>query len=246
MEEITIIGLDRFDDSNIPNFLCLGILMQKLNFKVNLIYSNKYEKLQKDKYLYLKTLSNFNIYSFDNELDIENIREISKHSKSIIFNPMEYSLNLTKDLLTLNIPLNINFSYLSAKNIDMVSYSKGSSNILIMSRHKHDLKAELANKIINENDTNCIIFKNYGEVNVYSKDGEENSYQLFLNDTNEEFYTYSNIFFTGFIYGQILKKSIQLSSYIGLSLCDIAHNDEFSNDDINPNLVSKIVKQFIN
>ena len=222
MEEITLIGLDRFDNNCLSSFLCSGVLLCKLDFKINLIYSKKYEQLEKSKYEFLKKLSNFDIYDFDNDIKIEDIKDIISNSKTVIFNPMEYNLHLLDELKNLNVPLQINFSYFSAKNKD------------------------LANKIVTQSKTNCIIFKSYGVVDVYSHDGFTYTYKLFLDEVSEEFYTYSNIFFAGFVFGQINKKSTEVSSHIGLALCEMAKDKDktLDADKINLENLTKAMKDF--
>ncbi len=246
MEEITLIGLDRFDNNCLSSFLCSGVLLHKLNCKINLIYSKKYEQMDKSKYEFLKNLSNFNIYDFDSDIKIDEIKNVILNSKTVIFNPMEYNLPLLDKLKNLNVPLQINFSYFSAKNKDLASFSENIDNVLIISRHNHELKRDLANKIVTQSRTNCIIFKSYGVVDVYSHDGFTYTYKLFLDEVSEEFYTYSNIFFTGFIYGQINKKSTEVSSHIGLALCDMAKDKDKTLDDDKINLenLNKAMKNF--
>lgn len=246
MEEITLIGLDRFDNNCLSSFLCSGVLLCKLDFKINLIYSKKYEQLEKSKYEFLKKLSNFDIYDFDNDIKIEDIKDIISNSKTVIFNPMEYNLHLLDELKNLNVPLQINFSYFSAKNKDLALLSENINNVLIISRHNHELKRDLANKIVTQSKTNCIIFKSYGVVDVYSHDGFTYTYKLFLDEVSEEFYTYSNIFFAGFVFGQINKKSTEVSSHIGLALCEMAKDKDKTLDDDKINLenLTKAMKDF--
>lgn len=226
MERVCIIGLDRYDNNQQAQFFCKGILLNKMGYNVDFIYSQKYELIDEKKYNYLKGLHDFNLIQFKENIDFEKIKETLLTSDFVIFNPMEYSLSLLDKLKELDINLYLDLSYFSAKDKDFASLSSKTKATMFLSRHNHDKKIDIVKNImLNSPNTDVIFFKNNGDITIQSSTSNYFT-KLFLDETDEELYLESNIFFTGYILAKEMKKDLTTASHYGISLCDLLKIDD--------------------
>ncbi len=243
MEEVTIIGVDKFLTPNNDNILCKGIIFSKLGYKVNLFHSNKYEPLNEEKRKYLATLDNFTIYECDEKMDIEVVTAAIKRSKFVIINPMDYNYDIIAVAKELNENVYVDLANYHSTDYDFISIGKNTKGTMIISRNKHVLKTNMADQVSKLSDTVAIIFKSDGEITVYTRE-DKNYIKLFIDKNDDELYLYSSIFLAGFIYGYEIKpKDIFEASHYGTVICDLVTRDGIhALDSLTPHKLQKEVK----
>ena len=220
MKKAVILGLDKVDQENTISFLCKGIVLSTLDFKVDVFFDPELEVITKAKDKHIReNCPNLTLHELHGSLS-EECKKYIEEADILIVNPMPYSVNELDYLVSTEHHIYFDLTGLKeyAENYDL--FAKNGYFIFLDNNGIIDT-TEVLNEIVSKKAKYASIFDISGSVNFISKKSGFDYITLSTEPTSKNFYFLASIFLAGLIYSLENKYSASEAMRIATILVDI-------------------------
>ena len=168
MKKAVILGLDKVDSENAISFLCKGIILSKLDFKVDVFYDAAQEEMdaEKDKHI-RENCPNLTLHKLDNYISDE-CKKYIEEADILIVNPMPYSINELDYLVSTEHHIYFDLTGLPEYKSEYQLFAKNGYFVFLDNTDILD-SLDVLKDIVSKKAKYAAIFDISGSVNIISK-----------------------------------------------------------------------------
>lgn len=219
-KKAVILGLDKVDSENAISFLCKGIILSKLDFKVDVFYDAAQEEMdaEKDKHI-RENCPNLTLHKLDNYISDE-CKKYIEEADILIVNPMPYSINELDYLVSTEHHIYFDLTGLPEYKSEYQLFAKNGYFVFLDNTDILD-SLDVLKDIVSKKAKYAAIFDISGSVNIISKKTGMDYISLSTEPTQKNFYFLASIFLAGLIYSLENKYNLSESMRISTTLVDL-------------------------
>lgn len=220
MKKAVILGLDKVDSENAISFLCKGIILSKLDFKVDVFYDAAQEErdAEKDKHI-RENCPNLTLHKLDNYISDE-CKKYIEEADILIVNPMPYSINELDYLVSTEHHIYFDLTGLPEYKSEYQLFAKNGYFVFLDNTDILD-SLDVLKDIVSKKAKYAAIFDISGSVNIISKKTGMDYISLSTEPTQKNFYFLASIFLAGLIYSLENKYNLSESMRISTTLVEL-------------------------